>query len=65
MICFYKRQGSWVLESCVIFLGMLVGFYSQVRLPRSYFGLEGFGSNTIRFFNNFIGTRGPNPEPKI
>ncbi|RNA08732.1 hypothetical protein BpHYR1_053151 [Brachionus plicatilis] len=48
----------------VIFLCLLVGFYSPVRLPKSNFGPEGFGSNTIWFFNNFIGTRGSNPKPK-
>ncbi|RNA14615.1 hypothetical protein BpHYR1_046526 [Brachionus plicatilis] len=36
------------LKGIVIFLGLLVGFYSAVRPLKSYFGLEGFESNTIR-----------------
>ncbi|RMZ97591.1 hypothetical protein BpHYR1_015385 [Brachionus plicatilis] len=51
------------LGDCVIFLGLLAGFYSPVRLLKYRFGLEGFELNTIRSFKNFIGTRGPNPKP--
>ncbi|RNA13694.1 hypothetical protein BpHYR1_042580 [Brachionus plicatilis] len=52
-------------KKAVIFLSLLVGFYSSVRILKSYSRLEGFGSKQLGFLYNFIGTRGPNPKPNI
>ncbi|RNA28530.1 hypothetical protein BpHYR1_036800 [Brachionus plicatilis] len=48
-----KKQKSLLnmkIKKILIFSGLLVGFYSSVRLPKSYFGLVVFGSNTIKSF---------------